>query len=160
MPDAGERLVTDQRFFYSGTEITGQTELLAGAVRRRLPGELGRRRARQHLLDQAGDLVPQLVGRARSDLQYRLEESGRRLAQANQGAKSTFLRSLGLAQLMMQCGMFVPAQSFRRQRLRWRLHTLQAGRRCHHGARETRRGAEQDERYRGRDNPELHLAVQ
>ena len=28
---------------------------------------------------------------------------------ANQGGKSTFLRSLGLAQLMMQCGMFVPA---------------------------------------------------
>lgn len=28
---------------------------------------------------------------------------------ANQGGKSTFLRSIGLAQLMMQCGMFVPA---------------------------------------------------
>lgn len=32
---------------------------------------------------------------------------------ANQGGKSTFLRSVGLAQLMMQCGMFVPAESFR-----------------------------------------------
>jgi DNA mismatch repair ATPase MutS len=31
---------------------------------------------------------------------------------ANQGGKTTFLRSLGLAQLMMQCGMFVPAESF------------------------------------------------
>jgi hypothetical protein len=31
----------------------------------------------------------------------------------NQGGKSTFLRSIGLAQLMMQCGMFVPAESFR-----------------------------------------------
>ncbi|MBE3560722.1 MAG: DNA mismatch repair protein MutS [Ktedonobacteraceae bacterium] len=31
---------------------------------------------------------------------------------ANQGGKSTFLRSIGLAQLMMQCGMFVPAVSF------------------------------------------------
>ena len=31
---------------------------------------------------------------------------------ANQGGKSTFLRSIGQAQLMMQCGMFVPAQSF------------------------------------------------
>ena len=30
---------------------------------------------------------------------------------ANQGGKSTFLRSVGLAQLMMQCGMFVPAES-------------------------------------------------
>ena len=32
---------------------------------------------------------------------------------ANRGGKSTFLRSLGLAQLMMQSGMFVPAESFR-----------------------------------------------
>jgi MutS domain V len=32
---------------------------------------------------------------------------------ANQGGKSTFLRSVGLAQLMMQCGMFVCAESFR-----------------------------------------------
>jgi hypothetical protein len=31
---------------------------------------------------------------------------------ANQGGKSTFLRSVGLAQLMMQCGMFVAAESF------------------------------------------------
>lgn len=32
---------------------------------------------------------------------------------ANQGGKSTFLRSLALAQIMMQCGMFVAAESFR-----------------------------------------------
>jgi len=32
---------------------------------------------------------------------------------ANQGGKSTFLRSLGLAQLMMQAGMFVAAAHFR-----------------------------------------------
>lgn len=31
---------------------------------------------------------------------------------ANQGGKSTFLRSVGLAQLMMQAGMFVPAAAF------------------------------------------------
>lgn len=31
---------------------------------------------------------------------------------ANRGGKSTFLRSLGLAQLMMQSGMFVPADAF------------------------------------------------
>jgi len=31
---------------------------------------------------------------------------------ANQGGKSTFLRSIGQAQLMMQAGMFVPAESY------------------------------------------------
>jgi DNA mismatch repair ATPase MutS len=31
---------------------------------------------------------------------------------ANQGGKSTFLRSVGLTQLMMQCGMFAPADAF------------------------------------------------
>lgn len=30
----------------------------------------------------------------------------------NQGGKTTFLRSVGLAQMMMQCGMFVPAESY------------------------------------------------
>ncbi|MCC3372495.1 hypothetical protein [Cohnella sp. REN36] len=30
----------------------------------------------------------------------------------NQGGKTTFLRSIGVAQLMMQCGLFVPASSF------------------------------------------------
>jgi DNA mismatch repair ATPase MutS len=32
---------------------------------------------------------------------------------ANQGGKSTFLRSIGLAQLMMQCGLFVGAEAFK-----------------------------------------------
>ncbi len=31
---------------------------------------------------------------------------------ANRGGKSTFLRSIGQAQLLLQCGMFVPAESF------------------------------------------------
>lgn len=34
---------------------------------------------------------------------------------ANQGGQSTFLRSIGQAQLMMQCGMFVGAESFQVQ---------------------------------------------
>lgn len=32
---------------------------------------------------------------------------------ANQGGKTTFLRSIGQSQLMMQCGMFVPADSLK-----------------------------------------------
>jgi DNA mismatch repair ATPase MutS len=45
-----------------------------------------------------------------------LDADNRRLVMitgANQGGKSTFLRSVGLAHLMMQCGLFVPAESFR-----------------------------------------------
>jgi DNA mismatch repair ATPase MutS len=44
-----------------------------------------------------------------------LETAGKRLyiiTGANQGGKSTFLRSIGQAQLMAQCGMFVGAESF------------------------------------------------
>ena len=32
---------------------------------------------------------------------------------ANQGGKSTFLRSIGIAQILMQCGLFVPAAYYR-----------------------------------------------
>jgi DNA mismatch repair ATPase MutS len=45
-----------------------------------------------------------------------VDASGKRLVVitgANGGGKSTFLRSIGLAQLMMQAGMFVPAESMR-----------------------------------------------
>jgi DNA mismatch repair ATPase MutS len=45
----------------------------------------------------------------------RLDSDGQNLViitGANQGGKSTFLRGIGLAQLMMQCGMFVAAESF------------------------------------------------
>lgn len=41
---------------------------------------------------------------------------------ANRGGKSTLLRSMGLAQLMMQCGMFVAAESFRAS-VCWRVFT-------------------------------------
>lgn len=45
-----------------------------------------------------------------------IEADGRSLIMitgANQGGKSTFLRSLGIAQVMMQCGLFVGAEQFR-----------------------------------------------
>ena len=46
---------------------------------------------------------------------------------ANQGGKSTFLRSVGLAQLMMQCGMFVAAESFAGTVAHGPVHALPAG---------------------------------
>ena len=79
VPGPGDRLVPDLRFFYVVGEEAGQTELLAGAIRRHLPGETGRRRAREYLRRETADLVPQQIGRARADLQYRLAEATRRL---------------------------------------------------------------------------------
>lgn len=74
-----QRLAPDSRFFYQVAEQVGQTELLAGVIRRHLPGRAGRARARQHVLREAADLVPQQIGRARADLQFRLAEATRRL---------------------------------------------------------------------------------
>jgi len=84
VPEPGSRLAEDRRFFYTTAEDVGQTELLAGAVRRRLPGELGRRRARDHLRREAPELVTAQIGRARGDLQFRLSEATRAMARAVQ----------------------------------------------------------------------------
>jgi GTP-binding protein EngB required for normal cell division len=80
VPEPDGRLAEDRRFFYTTADESGQTELLAGTIRRKLPGELGRRRAREHLLREAPDLVARQIGRARGDLQYRLSEANRALA--------------------------------------------------------------------------------
>ena len=77
-----ERLAPDRRFFYSVSENVDQAELLAGAVRRRVPGELGRRLARDHVLGEVDDLAERQIGRARADLQHRLAEATRQLVLA------------------------------------------------------------------------------
>jgi GTP-binding protein EngB required for normal cell division len=79
LPSPGGRLAPDGRFFYSVAENLDQAELLAGAVRRRLPGQLGRRLSRDHVLSQVRDLAGRHIGRARADLQYRLAEATRQL---------------------------------------------------------------------------------
>ncbi len=79
VPEPEGRLAESRRFFFITTEDVGQTELLAGAVRRRLPGEFGRRAAREHLRRTASDLMNSQIGRARGDLQYRLGEAKRAL---------------------------------------------------------------------------------
>jgi GTP-binding protein EngB required for normal cell division len=79
VPGPGERLTPDLGFVYDLGEHVDQIELLAGAVRRRLPGDYGRRLARQRLLAEVPDLAASQLGRARGDLQYRLAEAGRRL---------------------------------------------------------------------------------
>jgi hypothetical protein len=82
IPGPGGRLAPDLRFFYLEAGQAGQTELLAGTIRRWVPGEAGRRRARAYLHREAASLIPQQVGRARADLQYRLAEATRQLVRA------------------------------------------------------------------------------
>ena len=79
VPEPGGRLAESRGFFYNTAGDAGQTELLAGAVRRWLPGEFGRRAAREHLRREAPDLAERQIGRARGDLQYRLAEATRAL---------------------------------------------------------------------------------
>jgi GTP-binding protein EngB required for normal cell division len=79
LPMPGPRLEPDLRFFYDFDEYVDQAELLAGAFRRRVPGEVGRRLARQRLLRLAPELTDRQIGRARGDLQYRLSEATRHL---------------------------------------------------------------------------------
>ena len=75
----GQRLAADLRFFYQADESAGQTELLAGAIRRHLPGRTGPARAAAHLRHETPGLAARQIGRARGDLQYRLQEAARRL---------------------------------------------------------------------------------
>ena len=82
VPEPTGWLAESRRFFYTAAGDVGQTELLAGAVRRRLPGEFGRRTARDHLRREVPDLVSTQIGRARGDLQYRLAEATRAMARA------------------------------------------------------------------------------
>jgi GTP-binding protein EngB required for normal cell division len=82
VPEPEGRLAENRRFFFITGEDAGQTELLAGAVRRRLPGEFGRRAAREHLRREAPGLMSRQIGRARGDLQYRLDEAKRALVRA------------------------------------------------------------------------------
>jgi DNA mismatch repair ATPase MutS len=63
---------------------------------------------------------------------------------ANQGGKSTFLCSVGLAQLLMRCGMFVAGESLRAN-VCTRSSRTTSERRTQRCKRQTRRGAGQDE---------------
>lgn len=79
IPQGSLQLSPGPGFFYDFGEYVDQAELLAGAIRRHLPGPAGQRRMRQHLTGQVPGLVDRQLGRARADLQDRLAEATRRL---------------------------------------------------------------------------------
>jgi hypothetical protein len=75
LPDPG-------RYYYSFADDIGWSQPVDAAVRRHLPGDLGRRRVRQRLRTRAAHLADVHLGRARADFQARLDEAGRALTRA------------------------------------------------------------------------------
>lgn len=75
LPDPG-------RYYYSFADDIGWSQPVDAAVRRHLPGELGRRRVRQRLRTRAAHLTDVHLGRARADFQTRLDDAGRALTRA------------------------------------------------------------------------------
>jgi DNA mismatch repair ATPase MutS len=104
-------LRTELAFYIGCLNVGGQLAHMGEPVCFPLPAALGERRhSFQGLYDVclALTMKQKVVGND-------LDASGKDLViitGANQGGKSTFLRSIGLAQVMMQCGMFVAAESF------------------------------------------------
>ena len=106
------KMLQTELAFYIGclnlhNRLTGKTEPLCFPV----PASTGSRR---HRFSGLYDLCLSLQMKDRV-VGNSLNADGKNLViitGANQGGKSTFLRSIGLAQLMMQCGMFVGAEAF------------------------------------------------
>ncbi|MGD0275172.1 MAG: DNA mismatch repair protein MutS [Syntrophales bacterium] len=104
-------LLTELAFYISCLNLHEQLVQMGGAISFPLPVASGERR---HFFKGLYDVCltitmkQKIVGNnVNADNKDLVMITG-----ANQGGKSTFLRSIGLAQLMMECGMFVPAESF------------------------------------------------
>lgn len=76
----------------------GWNQALVSGVRSRLPGKSGRRRIADHLRSECDRLVDKNVGRARSDLQARLEETERTMSRQVAEAIDRQVRGLRDAQ--------------------------------------------------------------
>jgi hypothetical protein len=75
LPDLGT-------FRFELTPEIGWNQPVTSAVRRRIPGSVGRARMHRYLNDEAARLVDKHIGRARSDFQSRLEQVARDLRAA------------------------------------------------------------------------------
>ncbi len=104
-------LRTELAFYVACTNLHGTLLLKGEKVCFPTPAPAGERHQRfRNLFDVALSL--RMAGKIVSNT---IDADGRNLVVitgANQGGKSSFLRSMGIAQLMMQCGMFVGADAF------------------------------------------------
>ena len=105
------RMLRAELAFYVGClNLHGELSALGERVCFPVPGESG---TRKHVASELYDPCLAL-NRRRKVVGNDLAADGKVavvITGANQGGKSTFLRSIGLAQLMMQCGMFVAARA-------------------------------------------------
>jgi DNA mismatch repair ATPase MutS len=102
---------TELAFYLGCLNLSEELESRQQPVTFPVPGAADERR---HTFEGLYDICLALTSRRRV-VSNRANADGKDLVVitgANQGGKSTFLRSIGLAQVMTQCGMFVPAESF------------------------------------------------
>jgi DNA mismatch repair ATPase MutS len=104
-------LQTELAFYIGCLNLRRQFEFKKSPVCFPVPAPFG---ARKHSFKELRD-AGLVLSMERSVVGNDLAADGKNLfiiTGANQGGKSTFLRSVGVAQLMMQSGMFVAAESF------------------------------------------------
>jgi DNA mismatch repair ATPase MutS len=104
-------LRTDLAFYVGCLNLNDKLAAISAPISFPRPEAMG---TRGHCFSQLYDVCLALT-MGRSVVGNTLDADGKGLVivtGANQGGKSVFLRSIGLAQLMMQCGMFVAAESF------------------------------------------------
>jgi DNA mismatch repair ATPase MutS len=104
-------LQTELAFYIGGLNLQEKLAEISAPIAFPVPAAAGERRFSATglydlclALTMDGRVVANEVDADRKDLVI--------ITGANQGGKSTFLRGVGLAQLMMQCGLFVAAEAF------------------------------------------------
>lgn len=113
-----EMLRTELAFYVCGLNLRDHLAAMGAPIALPRPEAVGARVLRfSGLYD-----VCLALSLARSVVSNSLDADGKRLViitGANQGGKSSFLRSIGLAQLMMHCGLFVGAECFAAELCTW-----------------------------------------
>jgi GTP-binding protein EngB required for normal cell division len=124
LPAPAGRLLPDRAPAYAFAAEEGMTTALADSLRRLLPGRLGHRLARRHLLDELDLLVGKQTGRIRAAFQDDLTAASRALVKAVEARYTDALGGLMAALNAATDLANAPDQANRRDALRSRLAAL------------------------------------